>query len=771
MTGFLSFFRFFFLPRALLSHYRRHPLQLVALGVMIVLATMLWTGVNQLTSQARASLAQSEQAVAERRQVLRDDGGALAVDDFVTLRLAGVCVMPWLEVTPSPGHHLAGQRLVGIDPLAAHCFGNSVDGAGALDQPLDGKPFVDIHTAAGISARESRLHLLVPASTNPSVLPPGYSLAGFSASPDTGELGDSFLLNLEALGVLVLLIAALLLRSVYLLGLAQRRESFALLHRFGVPPGRVQRWLALEILALALLGVVPGVWLGRWLATGLGGGFGQALEGLFDIPLYAGQGQGWLTPVLVMLAVVMVSCLGDLLFLRFRQRLALPLAVQAVVAAALLVTGLAMAWLAPSLLWVFIAVALVFAGAGWLTPLAVARLSHWRARLAKKPLVLWRYRELAVLVRRLTLPLVALQFALAMVLAVQALVTTFESTFDRWLAQRLEAAYYIEVPAGADGRKAADWLTSAQERSPDLQWHRVIRGSALLADASGEGGRQVDVFALAPISSLIREWSLLEAAERHWETLAAGDGVMINEQLARRHNLGAGDRLQLSIGGEPLDSVIVGVYPDYGRPVGEVLLNAGLLPASFNTRFESVSVTPGRPGIDRITEALRQIWDVGALTTRDNATIRELATGVFDQTFALTRAMTLLTLVLAASALLMMGWVLFSTRTWYFRLLVAWGMSQREVAAQLLRLALLLTGGIAALALPLGLWLTWALVHRINPLAFGWSLPMAVYPGFWLELAVLSLAIGLSIALLMRRQLSRPAALPASASALSGGER
>ncbi|WP_100639035.1 FtsX-like permease family protein [Marinobacter salexigens] len=754
------------LARALLSHYRRHPLQLLALAVMIVLATMLWTGVNHLTSQARASLNQSEQAVAERQQVLRDDGRDLVVDDFVSLRLAGVCVMPWLEVTPE-----TGNRLVGVDPLAAHCFGAGTGASQVLDQPLDGKPFVDMHTAATIDALESRLYLLTPEITQAADLPDGYHLKTFSVSPDTGELGDSFLLNLEALGVLVLLITALLLRSVYLLGLAQRRDSFALLHRFGVPPGHVQSWLLLEILSLALVCVVPGVWLGRWLAAGLGGGFGQALDGLFDIPLYAGQGQGWITPVLVMLAVVLVACLGDLLLLRFRELFSLPVPARSGLATVLLVAGLAMAFLAPSLLWVFVAVALVFAGAGWLTPVAVAYVAHWRADRMAEPLTRWRYRELAVLARRLTLPLVALQFALAMVLAIQALVTTFEDTFDRWLGQRLEAAYYIEVPAGADGNKAAQSLTGQQESVPGLQWHRVKRGQAQLADVGNASGLQVDVFAVAPVGSLIRQWALLEAVDQPWKALASGQGVMVNEQLARRQKIEVGDSLLLTLGEQSGMLPVLGIYPDYGRPVGEVLLNSETLPDGFVIRFESFSVTPGELEIGSITGALKQLWGVEALAIRDNGTIRELATGVFDQTFALTRAMTLLTLILAASALLMMGWVFFSTRAWYFRLLEVWGMSQRQVAGQLLRLALLLTGGIAILALPLGVWLTWVLVHRINPLAFGWSLPMAVYPAFWLQLAVLSLAIGLSISVLMGRQLGKPAATPVSANAVVGGER
>ena len=77
------------LPAALFSHYRRHPLQLLALGAMIVLATMLWTGVHHLTSQARASLEQSESAVAGRQQVKRKDGERVTVKTLSSCGAAG----------------------------------------------------------------------------------------------------------------------------------------------------------------------------------------------------------------------------------------------------------------------------------------------------------------------------------------------------------------------------------------------------------------------------------------------------------------------------------------------------------------------------------------------------------------------------------------------------------------------------------------------------------------------------------------------------------
>jgi len=419
---------------------------------------------------------------------------------------------------------------------------------------------------------------------------------------------------------------------------------------------------------------------------------------------------------------------------------------------------------------VFAAVAIVFAGAGLLTPALINRLAERAAGASADPLSQWRYRELSVMVRQLALPVVALQFTLAMVLAIQALVTTFEDTFDRWLGQRLEAELYVPVPEGRSADVAARWLASKPELQTSGAWHRVIRGRGSVS-VSGRAPLPVDLFGLSPVFSLVSGWDLLAAEDDPWATLARGEGVLVNEQLARRLELGVGDPIGLEVAGQQLNLPIAGVYADYGRPAGEILISGTLLPEQFQPAFESFSITPGALPRAELIRGLEAAWQVSGITVRDNEEIRSLATGVFDQTFLLTRAMAVLTLALAALALLIMGWVFFTGRAWYFRLLATWGLSRREVAAQLTRLSVGLTGSVALLSLPLGIWLTWVLVHRINPLAFGWSLPMAVYPGFWVELIGLSLLIGLGIALLMGRQLRAGAALPVSANSLAGGER
>lgn len=762
--------------RAMTSHYRRHPLQLLALALMIVVATMLWTGVSVLTGQARESLAVSEASVAAREAVVRTDGQPVSIEDFVTLRRAGICVAPWLETSRGD----PARRVIGIDPLAMACFDvppagdSAVGGAGELT----GDPFVDISEVTGGSGRaeqSGQLSLLISPDTDS--LPEGYQRRSFQLGLATGELADSFLLNLDALSLLVLFITGLLVRSVYHLGLAQRRSSFALLERFGVTKSRVQRLLAMELTLLTLICVVPGVWLGQMLANRLGEGFGLALTSLFDLSLYAGED----TPVpwqagLVMLVLVLGVCLVDRLLpkraaLQDKQGKSsapalLPWWAWALMAA----IGIEMVIWAFSLVWVFVGTALVFAGIGGLVPGLLARCADAVARRqsSSAPLGRWRYRELAVMFRQLALPVVALQFAMATVLAVQALVTTFEDTFETWLAQRLSAELYVEIPETASAEAGSRVLAELNGLG---HWHHVRRGKARLPDINADGETvTTDLMALAPITSLVTDWTLLQSVEEPWAALSSG-GVMVNEQLARRQSLSLEQRLKVDIDGVSLTMPVVGIYADYGRPAGELLLDGALLPENFTPSFQSFSVNPGERSVEDIGQRLKGGWQVADLVIRDNASIQALASQVFQQTFLLTRAISVLTLVLASLSLLVMGWVFFSTRSWYFQLLGVWGLQPGVVRAQLRRLALLLTSGVTLVALPLGVWLTWVLVSRINPLAFGWSLPMAVYPGFWVELGVVMALIGLVIVWLIGRQLNGQVSLRPGASLAGGGER
>ncbi|WP_328190013.1 ABC transporter permease [Marinobacter sp. OP 3.4] len=706
--------------RAVLSHYRRHPLQLLALWLILTLATALWSGVWTLTGQARDSMQAGEAQLSGGQQLAPEDGSPVTVDDFVSLRRQGLCVIPWLEVAPTD----ARGRVVGIDPLAMACAEGDAPGAGMA---LDGEPFVDIAEAARLaeSGRSARLRLYLMDGEQP--LPAGWHRPPDPSRLSTGELADSFLLNLDALGILVVLVSALLIRSVYTLGLAQRRESLVLLERYGITRRRLRRCLLAELVILAGLGLVPGYLLGLRLADGLSGGFGAAMDNLFETTLLT-TGEST-TGFLVTLAVVLLVVLWcGLDLLRGGPAQGRPRFHPGLATACLLV-GLVLLLVAGSLVTVFLGTGLMLAGAGLLTPLLVVRYltpSPWAP-----PLTLWRRRELGVLSGRLALPMVALQLAAGTVIAVHALVSTFEDTFHDWLGQRLAGDLFVEVP---DDRSLAP-VASLLESDPAVaHWHPVIRGTATIGVGSGEQG--VDLMATDTRSGLIRRWSLLESVADPWQAVGEGQ-VLVNEQLARRQGLAPGDQLMVGFGEGQRSIRVAGIYADYGRPAGEILMDRRYLPERFVPDFRSLTIAladMGNGSGTALVSALASAWQVDDLSVRDNDTIHRLANRVFDQTFALTRSISYLTLVLAGLALLMTGWVVLRSRAWYYHLLSAWGLTARERRRVVMTLAAEFMALIWAAALPVGITLTWVLVSRINPVAFGWSLPMAIYPGYWLEL-------------------------------------
>ena len=102
---------------ALWSYWRRNPLQLLTMIAGLALATALWSGVQALNAEARASYAAAAAVVGEGRydQLLPRVGDRIAQDSFVALRRAGWPVGPVLEgrLYLPEGEVL----LLGIDPL------------------------------------------------------------------------------------------------------------------------------------------------------------------------------------------------------------------------------------------------------------------------------------------------------------------------------------------------------------------------------------------------------------------------------------------------------------------------------------------------------------------------------------------------------------------------------------------------------------------------------------------------------------------------------
>ena len=109
--------RILWILAVLLSHWRRHPMQLATLLIGLISATALWSGVQALNQQARDSYDRAAATFGGARTaaLVSRSGATFPQKLFVDLRRAGWPVSPVLEGRVQ----IEGRsfRLLGIEPL------------------------------------------------------------------------------------------------------------------------------------------------------------------------------------------------------------------------------------------------------------------------------------------------------------------------------------------------------------------------------------------------------------------------------------------------------------------------------------------------------------------------------------------------------------------------------------------------------------------------------------------------------------------------------
>jgi len=214
---------------------------------------------------------------------------------------------------------------------------------------------------------------------------------------------------------------------------------------------------------------------------------------------------------------------------------------------------------------------------------------------------------------------------------------------------------------------------------------------------------------------------------------------MLSEQLARRLKLQLGDNLKLPANTSPALPV-VGIYADYGNPKGHVLANAGWLRENWpQATLTGLSVDLAAERVPALKVALQRHFALDDSRVVEQARLKRWSTDVFNRTFAATAALNSLTLGVAGVALFINLLTLGQSRLGQLAPLWALGVRRMQLVWLGLGQTLMLSSLTVLMAIPLGLLLAWCLVAVVNVQAFGWRLPLYVFPVQLLQLAMLGL--------------------------------
>ncbi|MCY1238013.1 hypothetical protein D9M72_507310 [compost metagenome] len=228
--------------------------------------------------------------------------------------------------------------------------------------------------------------------------------------------------------------------------------------------------------------------------------------------------------------------------------------------------------------------------------------------------------------------------------------------------------------------------------------------------------------------------------------------MLVNEQFWRRDRLRIGDQLDLAGDWKP---AVVGVYSDYGNPKGQVIAGINAL----TSRYPQVSRL--RYGLriqpDQVADLRSRLSDNFGLppgNVVDQAALKEQSRRIFDRTFLVTGALNIFTLGVAALAMFSSLLTLQEMRLPQLAPVWALGVTRRDLALlEVLRTLVLWLATFVA-ALPLGLALAWVLLAVVNVEAFGWRLPMYIFPYAWVRLGLVALAAAVVSVLIPLRRLA-----------------
>jgi putative ABC transport system permease protein len=266
-------------------------------------------------------------------------------------------------------------------------------------------------------------------------------------------------------------------------------------------------------------------------------------------------------------------------------------------------------------------------------------------------------------------------------------------------------------------------------------------------------GEPVQIYGVADHATYRDHWPLLAAEPDVWDRVAKGEGALANEQLARRSGLGIGDEVTLA-GGRLI--AIAGIFSDYGNPKGQILIDSRLLdalyPEASRLRY-AVRVAP--QAVPQLAADLRAAFSLPGTSVIDQAAVKAFSLRIFERTFAVTAALNVLTLGVAALAIFASLLTLAGMRISQLAPAWAMGLTLRQLAGlEVLRSVALAVFTFMA-AIPVGLALAWLLLAVINVEAFGWRLPMHVFPLEWLRLFVLAVLSAILASLLPALHLMR----------------
>ncbi|MGE5169943.1 MAG: FtsX-like permease family protein [Rudaea sp.] len=598
-----------------------------------------------------------------------------------------------------------------------------------------------------------------------ALLPAGVHVAAPSANAAaTARFSRAYRVNLDVLALVALFTGTLLVYATQTLSVARRRPQFALLRTLGLGRGTLVGWVVVEAALLGVVGATIGLAAGYAIAALALARFGPDLGAGF----FRGQAA---TPTIEVAAVlafaalgIVAAVLGSIVPAREAARAAPAAALKALDAdVAAPVHGSASAWatilagvVAASLppvddlpLFGYLAIALILIGGILALPALGARALR-AMRLPRAVPAFLALAHLRATPGRFAATLAAVVASISLMVSMGIMVASFRDSLDAWLRVMLPADLYVRVNADSAYFSPAD--RSAIASVQGVARAEFMRVTSLMLDPARPRvvllARDVDPRDPGARLALV-DAPLVPAP-------GAPPPAWISESLADIRSLAPGMTLTLPLGGREAAFTVAGIWRDYARQQGAVVIERAhyrALTGDDRVNEAALWLAPGA-SVASVRDAVATYAGGEArLSIGTPADLRRLSLATFDRTFAVTYALEAAAVLIGLVGLSASLVAQTLARSREFGALRHIGMTRRQIGAMLaVEGAVLAMLGVIA-GLGLGFAISLILIRVVNRQSFHWSMDLHVP---WLSLTALALVL-LLLATLTARASARGA--------------
>jgi len=628
---------------------------------------------------------------------------------------------------------------------------------------------IDVRLRPGAALEPARARLA-------AAMPAGVTVATPEANADGAlRMSRAYRVNLDVLALVALFTGGLLVFATQTLAVVQRRAQLALLRALGMTRRELVLRLVTEGALVGLVGALVGLVAGYGLAAVVLHAFGGDLGAGYFRGVAPSLGVNVGAALAFVALGVAVAAAGSYLPAREVARAEPAPALKADArgdafvqprrpraALALLVTGVALAWL-PAVdglpIAGYAAMALLLAG----TLLALPWLAAKALALVPVP----RRVPLALALARLRatpaeagVSLAAIVASVALMVSMAIMVTSFRESLTAWLQQVLPADVYVRAGAAGD----SGFLTGAAQRRI-----AAVPGVASVAFARVQS---VQVAPGAPrVALLARDLpahdpsrALVLVQGPHAARTGEPPPLWASEAVADAAGWRPGARVELALDGRTHAFTVGGIFRDYARQQGAIVLDREVYRALTGDEVATEAAITLAPGTTpaAFERALAQaLPEAARLTLATPAELRAVSLRIFDRTFAVTYALLAVAIAIGLAGLSSAFGASIVARRREFGMLRHLGMTRRQVAGMLAAEGTTMTAVGLVAGLVLGAALAVILVHVVNRQSFHWSMDLALPGGLLAALAGALLVAAAATSLASARQALRQDAIAA----------